>query len=155
MSDQNYTPIQHLLEDGKKMQSTHISSSPESEPIPMSPKPAETIASPDQQAEIDVTIEKDPDVEDAEVGEYLKTQKTDPEIHPELKQAGLQAIHSDSLDKKHKIELPISDEEVLEGLHKPITTSWRWLAEIALFMLKQGHLGLKRVHGHAVRIMQR
>ena len=155
MANQNHTPIQHLLEDGKKPQSTYISGSPEREPIPISPKPAETTSSPDQHTEVDVTVEKDPDIEDAEVGEYLKTQNTDPEIHPELKKAGLQTIHRDSLDEKHKIELPIPDEEVLEGLHKPINTSWRWLAEIALFMLKQAHLGLKAVHGHVVRVMQR
>ena len=155
MPNQNYTSIQHLLEDGKKPQSAHISGLPEHEPILTSPKPAETSTSPDEQAEVDVTVEKDPDIEDTEVGEYLKTQNTDPEIHPELKKAGLQTIHRDSLDKKHKIELPIPDEEVLEGLHKPINTSWRWLAEIALFMLKQAHLGLKMIHGHVVRVMQR
>lgn len=155
MADQNHTSIQHLLEEGKKPQSTHVMSSPEGEPVPISPKPAETTTSPDEQAEVDVTVEKDPDIEDAEVGEYLKTQDTDPEIHPELKKAGLQTIQSDSLDEKHKVELPIPDEEVLAGLHKPITTSWRWLAEIALFMLKQAHLGLKTVHGHVVRVMQR
>ena len=155
MNHKNYTTIEHLLKDQKKPQSAHLTSSPESEPIPISPKPAETTSSPDQHTEVDVTVEKDPDIEDTEVGEYLKTQNTDPEIHPELKKAGLQTIHRDSLDKKHKIELPIPDEEVLEGLHKPINTSWRWLAEIALFMLKQAHLGLKMIHGHVVRVMQR
>ncbi len=155
MNHKNYTSIDYLLKDQKKPQSFHATSSPEGEPIPISPKPAETTTSPDQQVEVDVMVEKDPDIEDAEVGEYLKTQNTDPEIHPELKKAGLQTIHADSLDEKHKIELPIPDEEVLEGLHKPINTSWRWLAEIAFFMLKQAHLGLKTVHGHVVRVMQR
>jgi len=154
MSDQNYTSIQHLLDPKKGLRSAHMAGSPESEPIaPL--KPLTEKASSSEQAEIAVTVEKDPDIEDAEVGEYIKTQKTDPEIHPELKEAGLRTIHEDSLDEKYKVELPIPDEEVIEGLHKPISNSWRWLAEIALFALKQAHLSLKRIHGHVVRVMRR
>ena len=99
-------------------------------------------------------IETEPVIEDKEVKKFIEVKRDEPQIHPELKKAGLLSVDTSSLDPKHKIQLPISDEKVIEGLQKPVTTSFRWLAEIALFMLKHAHLTLKKVHGKVVRVLQ-
>lgn len=144
----NHTPINHLLDEKTKLSSAHRGGSPEGEPRPIATESSEPTS------EGDIAVEQDPSIEDAEVKEYVKAEQSIPEIHPQLKKAGLRAIEHESLDTKHKIELPISDEDVMEGLHKPVTSSWRWLAEIAFFMLKHAHLSLKKIHGHVVRVMQ-
>lgn len=41
-------------------------------------------------------------------------------------------------------ELPLTHQEVTDGLHKPIKKSIRWLAEWCVKQLKEAHLGAKR-----------
>ena len=145
----NHTPIQHLIDDVDPQDKTNQQTmriTKEGEPIEIN---AEKIAP--QEVEI---VDTEPRIEDREVEKFVKVNHEEPTLHPELKKAGLQTIDSTSLDPKHKVELPLSDEKVMEGLHKPITSSYRWLAEFAFFMLKQAHLTLKKVHGHVVRVMQ-
>lgn len=48
--------------------------------------------------------------------------------------------------------LPITDEQIAEGLGKTIRDSWRWLAEWCVRRLKQVHMGLKSIHGKLVRV---
>lgn len=146
----NHTPIHHLIDDADAPDNTNkqtIRITKEGEPIEVS---AEKVTP--QEIEI---LETEPKIEDKEVEKFIEVNRDTPELHPALKKAGLESIETTSLDPKHKVELPISDEKVMEGLHKPITTSYRWLAEFALFMLKQAHLTLKKVHGHVVRVITR
>ena len=146
----NHTPIHHLIDDANSQDNTNKQTmriTKEGEPIEIN---AEKIIP--QEVEI---VDTEPRIEDREVEKFVEVNQEEPSIHPELKKAGLQTIDNTSLDPKHKVELPLSDEKVMEGLHKPITSSYRWLAEFAFFMLKQAHLSLKKVHGHVVRVMQR
>jgi hypothetical protein len=145
----NHTPIDHLVEEhnkGKKDTET-ASITKEGEPIVLS---SEQSFPP----EIEV-IETEPKIEDKEVGKYVKPTVEEPSIDPKLKKAGLQAIDSSSLDPRHHVDLPISDEKILEGLGQPITSSFRWLAETARFILSGAHLSLKKVHGKVVRVMKK
>ena len=139
----NHTSIRHLIDDNKKQQTVRVTK--EGEPIEIV---SEALPSPEV-----TLVETEPTIEDREVKKFVEVARDQPEIHPELKKAGLQSIDSSSLDQKHKVKLPIADEKVVEGLHKPISSSFRWLAEIAFFMLKQAHLTLKKIHGHVVRVM--
>lgn len=150
----SYTNIQHLVDDHnkKKKQTTsihpqsQISYSKEGEPVPVAPEKQ-------SQPEIEPS-EIEPKVEDKEVEKFVKVEKQYKiELDPSLKKAGLLAIDTTSLDPKHRIQLPITDDKVMEGLEKPISSSWRWLAEIAMYMLHRGHLTLKKIHGHVVRII--
>gem|GEM_PF-609591 len=146
----NYTPIHHLIDDSdaqdkSSTQTIHITK--EGEPIEIN---ADKIIPP----EIEIP-ETEPHIEDKEVEQFIEVNQDTPTLHPALKKAGLQTIDDTSLDPKHKVSLPLSDDKVMEGLHKPVTSSYRWLAEFALFMLKQAHLTLKKVHGHVVRVLQR
>jgi len=138
----SFTSIDHLIPKKTSQQSY----SKEGEPIGVNEK------APQQELEV---IETEPIIEDAEVGEYLKTNREEPSIHPDLKKAGLKTIEPSTGDPKYNVTLPISDERVMQGLSSPVTTSLRWLAEVALFMLKQAHLNLKEIHGKVVRVIQR
>lgn len=50
------------------------------------------------------------------------------------------------------VSLPISDDQIAEGLGKSIKESIRWLAEWCLKRLKQVHIGLQSVHGRLTRV---
>lgn len=149
MSQQNHTPIHDLIEKHKKDQqkSSTISITKEGEPIAIAveQKPQEALK----------FTETQPQIEDKELKEYMEVSKNEPTLSPELKKAGLNIIDSSSLDPKHRITLPISDDKIVEGLDKPLNTSWRWLSEFARFFLLQAHITLKKIHGHVVRIIQR
>jgi hypothetical protein len=149
MSQLNYTPIDGLLEEYLKgsPKSSTISITKEGEPI--------TIAAEVAPKKDFILTESEPKVEDKEVKEFVEMTKNEPTLSPELKKAGLNVVESSSLDPKHKITLPITDDKILEGLDKPMTTSWRWLAEFARFFLVQAHITLKKIHGKVVRIIQR
>jgi hypothetical protein len=145
MSQLNFTPIDTLIDkyNSQPQQSASITITKEGEPITIS---TET----NRKQEVQFA-ENEPNIEDREV----KENKNEPTLSPELKKAGLNVIDSSSLDPKHRVILPISDDKVLEGLDKPITSSWRWLAEFARFFLVQGHISLKKIHGKVVRVIQR
>lgn len=143
----NHTKIDHLLDEDIKKKPETISYSVESEPIP---KRSEIKA----ESKVDI-VETEPKIEDKELEEYIKVEKTHFELDPKLKQAGLEVIDSSTLDPRHNVKLPISDEKVLEGLHQPVNSSWRWLAEIARFMLIKAHVSLKKIHGHIVRVIKK
>ncbi|MBI4067014.1 hypothetical protein HY407_01420 [Candidatus Gottesmanbacteria bacterium] len=50
------------------------------------------------------------------------------------------------------IVLPVSDDQVFMGLHQPIISALRWLAEWSLKHLKAAHYTLKKVHGKIMRV---
>lgn len=147
MSD-NHTKIDHLLDEEKKSQDMSASGySKEGEPRTIAPE-----SKPEQDVELS---EPEPTIEDKEVEKFIKVENTNIELDPALKKAGLQVIDSSSLDPKHNIKLPISDEKIVQGLHQPVNSSWRWLSELAQFMLNQAHISLKKIHGHVVRVIKK
>lgn len=152
MSSQNHTSIQHIIddEDKKKKQSgqSTVSYGKEGEPVELAPE---------KNINADIEYEEqEPSVEDREVEKFVKVVKEPQfQLDPKLQKAGLSAIDTDSLDEKYRVKLPITDDKVVEGLHKPLSSSWRWLAEFSMYILHKGHLTLKKIHGHVVRIMMR
>lgn len=142
----NHTSIQHIIDDhNASYQGSH---SKEGEPL--------SNRSIEARESKDVFIsEKEPSIEDRELEKYIEVERDVPAIHPDLKKAGLQAIDTTSLDPKQRVHLPIPDEQIMEGLDEPLSSSFRWLAEFALFILKRAHLALKRVHGKVVRVIQK
>jgi hypothetical protein len=136
----NYTDIDHLVK--KHKQPSVVARHPEAEPI-LSPKEP-----------LELHEVKEADIP-SEVQPYVEAKPENVELPQELKQAGLQPVESTQFPTYQNIKLPISDDKVLQGLHQPITSSWRWLAAFSLYLLGQAHLGLKRVHGRVVRIVKR
>jgi hypothetical protein len=45
------------------------------------------------------------------------------------------------------VAMPLTEQEIAQGLQKSIVSSWRWLAEWCIRRLKQMHGGLKTIHG--------
>jgi len=49
------------------------------------------------------------------------------------------------------VALPLNDDQIAQGLHQSIVSSWRWLAQWCERQLKQAHVLLKSTHGKIVR----
>lgn len=87
-----------------------------------------------------------------EVIDYIKKQEAAIKVPEALKNMGVSAgIDEDLVVDGPK--LPISDAKIMQGLQQPINSSVRWLAELALFILKQAHYTVKVVNGHIKRII--
>lgn len=50
------------------------------------------------------------------------------------------------------VSLPLTDDQIAQGLHQSIASSWRWLAQWCVRRLKQVHLALKKIHGKFTRV---
>lgn len=145
----NHTPIDHIVdEEQNKKKEELISYAKESEPI---------IRNNESKLETKIDfVETEPDIEDKELEQFIQVEKKPKiELDPALKKAGLQVLDTNTLDPKHNVKLPISDEKIIEGLHKPVNSSWRWLSEIAVFILRRAHISLKKIHGHIVRVIKK
>lgn len=129
MSPKNYTAIDALLGFGL-------------------PKEAEPIAT---EFEIKEPVENNPE---EEVRPFISPRAETIELPPDLKKMGLQAVSNSKFSSYKNIKLPLSDEKIVVGKKAPITSSIRWLAEFALFILAQAHLGLKVIHGRVIRVIK-
>lgn len=94
---------------------------------------------------------KEPEM-NPEVAKFIE-QKEKMTVPPDLSNMGVQT--TDSNVAVANFSFPITDDKILEGLHQPINSSWRWLSEFLLYHLKQAHLTLKKVHGHIKRVVLR
>jgi len=89
-----------------------------------------------------------------EVRPYISPRQDTIELPPDLKKMGLQPTSSTQFSSYQNITLPIPDEKIVVGLHAPITSSIRWLATLAIYLLARVHLGLKVVHGKVIRVLR-
>jgi len=103
----------------------------------------------------------------AEVGVFSEIGR-EVELSPEVKKAGV-TIKSDTIvlppsltelgmrevtpppAAASKVVLPLSDEQIAQGLQQSLLSSWRWLAEWCRRQLLQAHVILKTVKGSSVR----
>lgn len=138
MSAQNFTPIDDLI---KKLQQASVSL----------PKEAEPIAGPTESLHMQEAVEHEPS---DEVKPYIQPRAESIKLPSDLTMIGLQPVSSTQFSSYKNIKLPISDEKIIKGLHEPITSSYRWLAEFAVFILRQAHLGLRVVHGKIIRVIR-
>jgi hypothetical protein len=53
--------------------------------------------------------------------------------------------------KKNKVQLPLTDDEIITGLHAHMWQSVRWLAIWCVRKLKKARIAVKEVHGKLVR----
>ncbi len=139
----NFTPIEDLIKKYQQdKQAGQISKPKESEPV----------------------LNKTEDVEIKEVAEhkieeevrpYIKQTHETIELPPDLKKVGLQpASTSINFQAYQNVKLPISDDKIMPGLHAPITSSLRWLATLAIYILRKAHLAIRVVGGKAVRVIK-
>ncbi|PIP63318.1 hypothetical protein CO165_02140 [Candidatus Roizmanbacteria bacterium CG_4_9_14_3_um_filter_33_18] len=135
MNKKNYTSIKDLLEKNKKISL---------------PKEAEPIAA----EKFEIKEPSEDNIEE-EVRPFVSPRAETIELPPDLKKMGLQAVSQSQFSDYKNIKLPISDEKIVVGQKAPITSSIRWLAAFALYILAQAHLGLKVIHGHVIRVLKR
>jgi len=114
------------------------------------PKESEPILK--KEIEYQETVELEPS---PEVTSYIQKGAETIKLPPDLKKMGIQTSSTSQTTGYQNIKIPISDDKVVVGMKAPITSSLRWLATFALYLLHQAHLSLKVVHGHAVRIFKK
>jgi hypothetical protein len=139
MTQKNYTPIDDLI---KKWQQKEVISLPskETEPIP--------------KKEIEFKEVKEKEVEEEARPHLIKREETI-ELPPDIQKLGLKPIPTTDFPQYQNIKLPLSDDKIIVGLHAPISSSLRWLATLALYLLQKAHLSLKVIHGRVVRVLRR
>lgn len=104
----------------------------------------------------EITIEERVELEpEKEVTPFLKVRTETIKLPPDLKKLGVQAVSTPKFTQSQSIKLPLSDEKIITGLHAPVTSSLRWLATLALYLLQMAHLQLKVVHGKIVRVFRK
>lgn len=69
-----------------------------------------------------------------------------------VEKMGVQPVGANIPMPTAKLDLPISDDQIAEGLGKSIRDSFKWLAEWCVRRLKQVHLGLQSIHGKLTRV---
>ena len=81
------------------------------------------------------------------------------EIPPDLKKLGVsQSGSSIPISQSASIpavSIPISDAQVLAGLHSTVAESLKWIATWSIKKLKKAHIALKIIHGKIVRVLIR
>lgn len=137
---QNFTNIDELVVKYKKGSNNIVGHSN---------KEAEPIAP--EKFEIKEVIEHK--VEE-EIKPFVSPRQDTIELPPDLKKLGLQPTSSTNFQNYQNIKLPISDEKIVVGLQAPITSSIRWLATLALYLLAKAHLTLKVIGGKVVRVIK-
>ena len=139
MTQKNYTPIDDLI---KKWPQSDIISLPskEAEPIP--------------KKEIEFKEAKEKEIEE-EIRPHVVKRQEIINLPPDLKNLGLKPISTTQFPQYQTVKLPISDEKIITGLSAPVSSSLRWLATLALYLLQQAHLSLKVIHGRVVRVLKK
>lgn len=140
MSSQNYTPITDLIAKYQSPSTAPVSKPKEAEPFGKAPEPLA----------VQEVVEHD--TVDESVEKHVEVKKENIQVSPEVAAAGVEPVQSAQFTTLKKIEFPISDDKIMSGLHAPFTSSLRWLATLAVYMLQQTHIHLKMVAGKAVRV---
>lgn len=78
-----------------------------------------------------------------------------PEIDEGLQNVGVEVIDNDSIfvANGRKIDLPMSIATVDKGLHKPLTSGWRWIAELTRYILAKFGIKIKK-HGQKYKLVE-
>jgi hypothetical protein len=154
---QNYTSIDDLIKLlDQAAPSISAPSTAPSQPISLPKEAGPARSTPEYHLSGDTlplqeAVEKqevEPDVQP-----FVQVKPQNIKIEPDLKKHGLQPIEKLKYKDVQNVVLPISDEVIEKGLHQPLTSSLRWLATFALYLLNQSHLKLKVVHGKVVRVL--
>lgn len=143
MANINFTKIDDVLKKNNLSTSSQ-SISKEGEPV---------VAKKEITSEIQEVVEHEPD---AEVESFVSPRSDSIKLPPDLAKMGVQSSNNSNDFPAYKnVKLPISDDKVISGLHAPLSSSLRWLATFAIYLLARAHLGLKVVKGHVVRVLRR
>ena len=100
------------------------------------------------------TAETEPVVERKTTQASVQVVPELPEIDDELKDMGVELEDSDTIFvNSRKIELPLPLEQIHEGLHKPLSSGWRWLSEITKYILARFNIVIKK-KGNKLKLVE-
>lgn len=91
---------------------------------------------------------------DKEVGKFVQPTPVAPKLPADVGKAGVRHTGPTTpLQKKptKTITLPLTDDQIVQGLHAHIWESIRWLAVWCIRKLRKVHIIVKEVHGRLVR----
>lgn len=83
----------------------------------------------------------------------VKVHPTSVPVPPPVAQMGVKVV-ADNVPVQTtatSVVLPLTDDQIAQGLSQSIETSWRWLAEWCKRRLLKFHIRLKATGGHGVR----
>jgi len=136
----NFTAIDDLV---KKQGKQPVSTPKETEPIMAEP----------ENTGVQEMVEHE--ITDEEVKKHVVVRPETIRLPPDLKKLGVQVTSSAQFQNVQNVTAPLADDKVVSGLHAPVSSSLRWLATLAWYILKKAHITLKKVHGHVVRIFKK
>ena len=113
-------------------------------------KEQEPISSPETATleEVGTDIELEPELEALGVSKHSETI----ELPPDIARMGVYATGSTQpVITAGTVQLPLTDDQIIVGLHAQIISSLRWLAEWCIKQLKKAHIHLKSMGGKIVR----
>lgn len=93
--------------------------------------------------EIGVEVPLAPEV----AGAGVRAQPTTINIPPKVSQMGVAPVGQNVMPQAPKVTLPLTDDQIAQGLTQGITSSWLWLAEWCRRRLKQLHVTFKSIGG--------
>ena len=111
-------------------------------------KEKEVVGSKEVIREVGKEIEPPKEVEETGV----KLKKEEIKLPPPIEKLGVKPSAPAVPPPSSTVTLPLTDDQVMQGLASPIVSSLRWLAEFCLRQLKKAHISLKKVHGKIVRV---
>lgn len=82
----------------------------------------------------------------------VRTQPTTVPVPPLVAKLGVKPTGANVPAPTQSAALPLTDDQIAQGLRQSITSSFRWFAEWCLRRLKQLHVTVKKVGGTLVRI---
>ena len=78
------------------------------------------------------------------------------ELPPDVKKLGVTQTGAttplSAVTSVAQVSIPITDSQVVVGLHAKVTSSLAWLAQWCIKKLKKAHVVLKIIHGKIVRV---
>jgi hypothetical protein len=93
-----------------------------------------------------------------EVASHIQIPSQKPDIPPDLEKMGVTHSPLDqtvSSTVTINSQVPLTDDQLNEGLQQPPVNSFRWLAEICLKQLKLAGIHLMKVKGRYIRAPER
>jgi hypothetical protein len=83
----------------------------------------------------------------------VRIRPTTVQVPPRVSKMGVRpAGHNIPVQTTTTVTLPMTDDQIAQGLHESITSSLRWLSEWCLRRMKQLHIIVKMVHGKLIRV---
>ena len=133
---------------------------------PTATTPAQTVPAPTKEQEPgggvvgEIAIEEAPSehkelAPKKELGEVVQPIPTKPEIPPAVERSGAVQHTGPTTPIPQQpsptITLPLSDEEIVRGLHAHVWQSIRWLAVWCVRKLQKARIRVKELHGKLIR----